>query len=73
MKVWMMLLTWILTGSQCNHLSPTQEAVLVHHRTSTEVEQTEVCQKMVTEGLEIKEVVRHGVLKKPSFNEEDLS
>ena len=42
-ETWMMFLIWVLTGSQCNHFSPTQEADLGHLRPSTEVEQTEVC------------------------------
>ena len=46
MKLWMMLLMWMLTGSQCNHPSPIQEADLVDLRTSTEVEQMEVCHKI---------------------------
>ena len=39
-------------SSQCNHLSPPQEADLVHHRTSTVAEQTKVYHKIVMEGME---------------------
>ena len=55
MSTWVMFFILMLTGSQCNHISPTQEADLEQLRTSTEVEQMEVRHWMAMEGVENKE------------------